>query len=309
MQTTLHVTLFGTVQVTHPSQGERLNLAPGVQALFAYLLLQSRPVPRDVLLEVFWGERPPARARSNLNTAIWRLRQALEPDGIAPQTYLLSTPAGEVGFNWESRHWVDIECFARQTHRLLRKPVQEFGPTDATQIEECLALYRGELLESLYDDWALRERERYRTIHLNCLARLLTFYASIREYERAITCANDILRLDPVREDIHRDLMRIYLESGQRGLATRQYAKCREILKQELGVPPLEETQTLYAKIGALQPDMCTLEENAAIPDLAVLARELQRVQQSIDDASSTLAQIQATISKLANPETVSSRK
>ena len=302
MQTTLHVTLFGTVQVTHPSQGERLNLAPGVQALFAYLLLQSRPVPRDVLLEVFWGERPPARARNSLNTAIWRLRQALEPDGIAPQTYLLSNSTGEVGFNWESQHWVDVECFARQTHSLLRKPAQEFGPADAAQIEECLALYRGELLESLYDDWALRERERYRTIHLNCLTRLMTFYATVREYERAITCGDEILRRDPVREDVHCELMRIYLESGQRGLATRQYAQCREFLNQELGVPPLEETQTLYAQIvGALPPGGRVPVGSAAVPNLVLLVDELQRVQQNIDKASRMLAQIQAAVSQLAN--------
>ncbi|MCB0055281.1 MAG: winged helix-turn-helix domain-containing protein, partial [Caldilinea sp.] len=254
MQTTLHVTLFGTVQVTHPSQGERLNLAPGVQALFAYLLLQSRPVPRDVLLEVFWGERPPARARNSLNTAIWRLRQALEPDGIAPQTYLLSNSTGEVGFNWESQHWVDVECFSRQTHRLLRKPAQEFGPADAAQIEECLALYRGELLESLYDDWALRERERYRTIHLNCLARLMEYHAGRRSFEQSITYGQEILRHDPLREDVHRCLMRFYLENGQRALAQRQYHRCCELLEQEMGVPPLEETQVLYQQLAATTP-------------------------------------------------------
>lgn len=254
MQTTLHVTLFGTVQVAHPSQGERLNLAPGVQALFAYLLLQSRPIPRDVLLEVFWGERPPARARNSLNTAIWRLRQALEPDGIAPQTYLLSNSTGEVGFNWESQHWVDVECFSRQTHRLLRKPAQEFGPADAAQIEECLALYRGELLESLYDDWALRERERYRSIHLNCLARLMEYHAGRRSFEQSITYGQEILRHDPLREDIHRCLIRYYLESGQRALAQRQYQRCCELLEQEMGVPPLEETQVLYQQLAATTP-------------------------------------------------------
>jgi DNA-binding SARP family transcriptional activator len=69
----------------------QVKLSRGTQALLAYLLPQPHPVPRDVLADVFWEEHAPDQARSNLNTAIWRLRQALEPDGVQSQTYLIST--------------------------------------------------------------------------------------------------------------------------------------------------------------------------------------------------------------------------
>jgi DNA-binding SARP family transcriptional activator len=44
-------------------------------------------------------------------------------------------------------------------------------------------------------------------------------------------------------------MMRLYLESGQRPLAARQYEFCRSTLAEELGILPTEETQILYAQI------------------------------------------------------------
>jgi hypothetical protein len=43
--------------------------------------------------------------------------------------------------------------------------------------------------------------------------------------------------------------MRLYPEWGQRPLAARQYEICRLTLAKELGILPIEETQTLYGQI------------------------------------------------------------
>lgn len=299
---TLHITLFGSIRVAHPAIAPQVKLSRGTQALLAYLLLQPRPVTRDALADVFWGEHAPDQARGNLNTAVWRLRQALEPVGVQPQTYLISTSAGEVGFNWESRHWLDVSAFEQRICPLLRRSLGDLDAPHIAQMEECLALYRGDLLEWLYTDWALRERERFRSLYLTCLARLMEHHAGRRNYEQSIAYGQDILRRDPLREEVHRSMMRIYLESGQRTLALRQYAQCCELLKRELDVPPLEETQALQRQIaGSSQTGGRTIEASSAISGLASFAQELQRVQQSIDEASRTLAQIQVAVSQLAN--------
>lgn len=299
---TLHITLFGSIRVAHPAVKTQIKLARGTQALLAYLLLRPHPVERDVLVDVFWGEQAPDQARSNLNTAVWRLRQVLEPDGVKPQTYLISTSTGEVGFNWDSHHWLDVKTFEQRICPLLRRPITALEAAHIAQMEECLILYRGDLLESLYTDWALAERERFRSLHLNCLARLMEYHASQRNFEQSIAFGQEILRRDPLREEVHRGLMRIYLDSGQRPLALRQYQGCCELLDRELGVPPLEETQALYQQIvGASQVEGRAHASSVAIPDLALLVHELQRAQQSIDEAVRTLAQIQAAISQFTN--------
>ena len=120
-------------------------------------------------MDVFWMDAFPDRACSNLTTALWRLRQALEPEDVPPGTYLVTGNMGEVGFNWDSGHFLDTKSFEQHICPLLRKPNTELRDHDIEQIEQVLTLYRGELLEGMYDDWALRERERFRSLHLNCL--------------------------------------------------------------------------------------------------------------------------------------------
>lgn len=290
----LQIVLLGNVSVLHPLTSMHLKLSHGPQLLLAYLLLQRRLTSREVLLEAFWGDHPPDRARQRLNTVVWRLRQALEPKDVTPQTYLITTSAGEIGFNWECHYWLDIESFGHLTHALLRKPVSDLGENDIAQIERCLALYRGDLLECVYEDWALRERERFRTLYLNCLARLMEYYTSQRSFERGAYYGQEILRRDPVREEIHRALMRIYADGGQRTLALEQYRKCCEILARDLEIAPLEETQALYYEIKSAPQRIDAYNRDRQQPEVADLFHELEAAWRAVDDAVKALARIQA---------------
>ena len=272
-----------------------------MQALFAYLLLHQHLVPREVLMDVFWLDDSPERARSSLTTAIWRLRQLLEPSDVRPGTYLITQTSGEVGFNWDCGHWLDTKAFEQQVYPLLRKPVPYLTGDDVERIEEGMTLYRGELLEGIYDDWALRERERFRTLHLNCLTRLMEFHASRNNFEQGIAYGHEILRRDPVREEIHRGLMRLYLESGQRALAIHQYTRCRELLEQELGLLPLEETQALYQQIMSSPFSGGPTSGHLLTQEIAQLMHDLQRVKQSLDATNETLAKITGAVTRLGN--------
>jgi DNA-binding SARP family transcriptional activator len=50
-------------------------------------------------------------------------------------------------------------------------------------------------------------------------------------------------------ETAHRELMRCYARSGERGLALRQYQILRTFLDDELGAPPDSETTALYERL------------------------------------------------------------
>src|SRR5207247_8468334 len=99
----LRVFLFGSVRVVHDDAPSIPKLTRRVQALLAYLLLQHcRTDTRDTLANLFWGEYSQDRARSCLNTALWRLRRALEPPGVPPGTYLATPPQEGISFNCDS---------------------------------------------------------------------------------------------------------------------------------------------------------------------------------------------------------------
>ncbi|MFQ5854953.1 MAG: BTAD domain-containing putative transcriptional regulator, partial [Anaerolineae bacterium] len=207
----LRISLFGDVRIARDDWSSEVRVTRSVQALLAYLLLQRHRVhPREVLAGLFWGDHSENRARSCLSTALWRLRSALEPEGIPRGTYLVRTPAGEIGFNHESDHWLDVAVFEEQAGRVLAQPIDVTESAKVQELENALRLYTGELLEGFYDDWALRERERLRFLYLNSLAHLMHYHKYQGAYEESLAYGQQILQHDPLREEIHREMMRLY---------------------------------------------------------------------------------------------------
>lgn len=221
-----------------------------VQHLLAFLLIKRHRLhPRPVLAGLFWGDSREERARSCLSTALWRLRKVLEPDGIPKGTYLVTTSSDEVGFNVDSDHWLDVAVFEESLAPVLTEPIESMKSGKADRLENALKLYRGELLNGCYENWALWERERLRSLHLDGLIHLMGYYRHHQVYDRAVSCGCTILEKEPLREGIQRDVMRLFIESGQRERAITQYQSCCRVLDEELGIGPMEETRQLYSQI------------------------------------------------------------
>jgi DNA-binding SARP family transcriptional activator len=248
----LQITLFGGVHITHNNWLTEVKVTRDLQALLAYLLLQRhRTHPREVLAEKFWGERSQKKAQGSLNTALWKLKRALEPDGVPAGTYLISAYPNEVGFNRKSRYWLDVEFFEDKSNQLLSYPSHKVNEPLIQDFERILKFYKGELLEGFFDDWAIRERERFRSLYIKSLITLLKYYEKNELYENGLEIGQLVLDLDPLREEVHRMMMRLFLQNGQRVQAVLQYEICRSVLERELGIQPMEETQALYHQIVA----------------------------------------------------------
>ena len=114
-------------------------------ALFAYLALAPRPVPRAELAGAFWPDVLDQSARASLRSALWALRRQL---GDA-----LAVEGERVGIRDEPGVWIDVREFERLS-----------GGDPAGALELC----GGDLLEGLEDDWAVaaRDRQRQRVIDL-----------------------------------------------------------------------------------------------------------------------------------------------
>lgn len=280
----LRIQLFGTVQVSHEGRSLDGRLIHTVQSLLAWLLLNRRKThAREALAAQFWGDQSESRARSCLSTALWRLRQVLEPDGVPRGTYLIAHPS-VVGFNCDSDYWLDVAAFEEGVRK---------GSEDA------VACYTGDLLEGFYDDWALRERERLRILYLNCLGTLLRRHSEYDAIEQALECGRQILALDPLREDIHREVIRLHVRNGQRGLALQQYEACRAALQNELGVEPMEETRALCSGLLGLgttdsRPKSVAPAAHAAKPAVSRpalhVAQTLRTAAARLDEARDAIA-------------------
>jgi len=277
----LRVSLFGGVHIELDEASEQVKLTYTVQALFAYLLLNRQKThPRDILAGLFWGECSTDRAHNCLNTAVWRLRRVLEHGNILAGKYLISTSREELGFNTQSDYWLDVDRFENQVERSLTIPIEIATEKDIFLLEQTAKLYTGDLLEGYYFDWALQERERLRCIYLNCLYYLMRFF-STRDPLKALAYGQEILNIDPLREDVHRQMMLMYLNNGQRARAVKQYNICQETLKHELGILPMIETRLLYGQIMEM--------DNSSVADLNPPHLE---VHQAIERLASAMGQM-----------------
>lgn len=301
----LRISLFGNLRITNENQGKDLKLTRTAQRLLAYLLLHGHSShSREILANLFWGDQDEERAHNSFNTALWRLRSALEPEGVPPGTFIITTPEHTVHFNLKSDHWLDVAHFEESLSRGLRQPVHAIETKAAQELKEATQLYTNDLLVNFDDDWAIRERERLRLMHLKGLTCLMHYYKHHKSLEQSLDIGQHILALDPLREDVHREMMLLYLESGQQAMAARQYKHCREILEAELGIAPMAETQTLYAQITPLSNSSPLRYGTNIVPsNLQLALYQLRQAMQSYDKARENLEQSIKIVERSMNIE------
>ncbi len=279
----LSIRLFGGIEL-RSRDDVAFALQPSVQVFLAYLLLnRERYHCREVLSAHFWGDRDDGHARRCLNTTLWRLRQELEEAGTPRGTLVQTNHAGEIGVNCGDDIWLDVAEFEEKARRGLTPALSEMSPQMAAHLEEAVALYVGDLLEAVYADWVLVHRERLRALYIKCLKRLMHFHRTRHAYERSIAYGRKILAIDPLREEVHRQVMRLYELNGERAEALRQYDRCRQILARELDTEPMPEIQAHYRQL-------LTLSSREAIPsNLQPGAREPEDLEQALSQLDQAL--------------------
>jgi len=276
-------------------------MSRSVQGLLAFLALHpERLCTRDRLAGTFWGELAQDRARASLNTTVWRLRKIVEPDEVPRGTFIETTPSGDIRWNAASGAWVDVAMFEQEVARALTRVPEHCSLSDVRRVEMALGLYVGDLMEGFFDDWVVDERERLRRTYLDVLTNLIRFYRHLGDTERSLSYAQRVLAMDPFREHVHRELMLIYEEAGERALAIRQYQLCREVLESELGVEPAAATKALVTRIASSSTDGGSPSTEAELT--AGVLEQLRQLQRDFADTGRRLDQLSRLIERWGVP-------
>jgi len=220
-------------------------------ALLGYIAATGESHRRDSLVNLLWPEYDHTRGRAALRRTLYALRKALAGAW-------LDVDREEVGLNPCADIWLDVDQFRRhlagcQTHG---HPLSQGCPACVTPLTGAVALYRGDFLSGFglrdsfnFDDWQFFQAEGLRRDLAGALERLERWHAGQREFGVAVGYARRRLALDPLDEEAHCGLMRLYTWSGQHPAALRQYEECAAVLQDQLGVLPREPTTALYRAI------------------------------------------------------------
>ena len=204
---------------------------PKVLALLAYLALQDEPVNRRDLSELLWGTSKSGSIRMALST----LRTL---PGV--ETWL-ETPDQLV----RVRADVDVRRFEEALRQGRYAEALAAWPNGEATLLLGLELRRADD----FDLWLEEERTRLSALVQQALRGRATELERAGDLEGALALAPALLARDPLDEGAHRIVMRLEHARGNTDSALAQFALCRSLLKEEVGVEPSAETLALLREI------------------------------------------------------------
>ncbi len=207
--------------------------------LFFCLLQHPQGLRKEEIGALFWPDHQPHKLDGIFRSTLYRLRRSVFRESVVFSD-------GMYRFNWDSDYWYDVKTFEALLSQAEEAPLAE---EQRELFEEALALWQGDYLEGIYDDWCVLERERLRELHLTACESLATLYAMRGNLQDAVEAYQQLVALDPYREPAHRELMRCHYRLGDRAAAIKQYQNCVQILRDDLGLSPASETEALYLQI------------------------------------------------------------
>ncbi len=203
-------------------------------ALFAYLVYFRRSLhPREELVGLFWPDSDERAGRASLSTALNALRGLLEPSEI-PRGAVFAIDRSNAQCRPESCA-TDVTAFETALQQASRPPEEaQRLPLLCAAAER----YTGDLLPGFYDDWILTERIRLQTVYLQTLNAIVSAQEGAGQPRRAIETAQRMVAADPLHEEAHETLIRLYSALGETAAARRQYQALARILQKENGAAP-----------------------------------------------------------------------
>jgi DNA-binding SARP family transcriptional activator len=229
---TLSIRLFGRLDVLAGNVPIRIG-GRHAQALMSLLALRPRPRLRDTLAAELWPEAGVPSAAS-LRQALWLIRSSLAAAGVDADSWL-EADQDTIGLHRNAVIDLDVDRFERLA-----------ASADRDDHERALEAYAGDLLEGLGHECFAADRERFSDLYEDLLADVAQDRLERGDIPGARRAASDLLIRDPLREEAHGVLIAVYGRTGSRSQVVRQYRRVCAILRAELAVMPLPETDAAY---------------------------------------------------------------
>jgi len=250
--------VLGPLEVLIDGAPRPLPAAKQRLLLGSLLLRANHAISAAELVDVVWGERPPAGARNTLRTYVMRLRQQLGPAcalRTAQDGYALDVPAGSL----DATRFRELLVAARTA---------DDAPTVWSLLTDALALWRGPVLPDLpLDPLRHNEINRLEAERLDARERRIAAGLALGRHEELLPELRELADANPAREQIWAQLMTALYRSGRRADALHIYREVYEYLTDELGVDPGAELLRVHQAVLSDHPSLRSpLGAKASVP-------------------------------------------
>ena len=218
-----------------------------IAALLGLLALQPHStVSRDEIVDVLWGEQPPASHAHLVHTYVGRLRRLLGP---APGPRLIAGTRGGYLLT-ANEDQLDLLKFAALSDRAAEAAAAGDRERAGSLYDQSLACWRGSLLAGV--DQRLRQHPAAVALAARRVSLSLA-YADIAlargEYAEVAARLRPLLADETLHEGLQARMMLALAGSGQQVAALGRFDELRSALKQELGVEPGRELREAHLKV------------------------------------------------------------
>jgi DNA-binding SARP family transcriptional activator len=204
-------------------------------------------VTRDEIFQTFWPDLSVKEATNVFHVTKRKITERLSlkmPDGGSYELTQYNS-----GFYMPGdklvRHY-DVGDFQETVDKAL---VSNSEREEIALLSRAIDIYRAPFLQTIEMPWAQERRDVLRGLYAQALIQIGRIWARRGDDHRAIGFFTRALKETPEREDIHRQLMSIYLRLNMIDDAKQQYKRIQKVLYDKLGIEPSRETRDLLALI------------------------------------------------------------
>lgn len=218
--TTLNLYCFGSPRLERDGQPVSVTRRR-TMALLIYLALTGRPYSREALATLLWPEHNAPLARAHLRRELFRLKQLTGEE-------MLFIDREQIAIRPEASISVDVLSFRQHLDTVAghgHAPGRLCRDCQ-TELEEAIALYEAAFLTGFnlpdspeFDEWQFFLGEELKQQMAGALRTLIAWHESQDQALKALPLARRWLSFDPLHEEAHRTLMRLYSYAGQHAAA------------------------------------------------------------------------------------------
>jgi YVTN family beta-propeller protein len=209
----------------------------------------------DRLAEEVWAGHPPGGWATTLQTYVFHLRRALEPDRPRGGAAAVLVTRDRGYLLHVDRAHLDSAVF-EEGFTAGRAALDAGRYTEAAQtLRRALGRWRGPVLANLADYAFTRpEAARLQELRLAALEARIDADLALGRHGTVTAELDGLVREHPLRERLHGQLMLALYRSGRQADALAAYRRARDLLADELGIDPGEPLERQHAAVLAHDP-------------------------------------------------------